>query len=144
MRVDFYLLSEGSAETALPALAQAVLKAGQRLLIVSDDAEQRRRIDEALWTRSPTSFLAHGHAGGAHDERQPILISDALGAGSGAANVLYADGEWREPEGFSRALLVFDEMTVAGARQCWKMLGAREGVERRFWKQQGRGWVEGP
>ena len=144
MRVDFYLLSHGSAEEALPALAQAALKAGQRLVIVSADAEQRARIDAALWTAAPTSFLAHGMAGGADDARQPILIAEDLARGNGAGFVAYADGLWREPEGFERALLVFDEMTVAGARDVWRMLGAREGVERRFWKQVDGKWIEGP
>ena len=144
MRVDFYLLSQGDAEAALPALAQAVLKAGQRLVIVSTEGQQRQRIDEALWTQRPASFLAHGMAGGPHDERQPILIAPELTLANGASNVAYADGQWREPDGFDRALLVFDEASVAGARQCWRMLGSREGVERRFWKQVEGRWVEGP
>ena len=144
MRVDFYQLSRDSAEVALAGLARASLAAGQRLLIVAEDLAQRKRISESLWTRFPDSFLAHGAAGGPNDARQPILISDALIAGNGASIVAFADGLWREPDGFARALLVFDEATLAGARECWRMLGGREGVERRFWKQQDGRWVEGP
>ena len=40
--------------------------------------------------------------------------------------------------------MLFDETTVQAARDCWRMLGSREGVERRFWKQDGSRWVEGP
>ena len=38
----------------------------------------------------------------------------------------------------------FGEDTLQPARECWVMLGKRGGVDRRFWKQQGGKWVEGP
>ena len=144
MRVDFYQLSQDSAESALPALVRKALAAGERMLVVSADPQQRRRISEALWSRIPDSFLANAEAGGTHDARQPILLSDEVEAGNGAAYVAYADGQWREAEGFARVFLLFDEATLDGARQCWRMLGSREGVERRFWKQMDGRWVEGP
>jgi len=137
MRVDFYQLSRDSAETALPLIARATLSAGERLLIVSADDSQRGRISQALWTRLPDSFLAHGQAGGAHDSRQPILISGDTKAANGARFIALADGLWREAEGFARVFLMFDEATLDGARACWRLLGERDGVERRFWKQQG-------
>ena len=144
MRVDFYQLSRDTAETALPLIARATLNAGERLLIVSGDDGQRGRISEALWTRLPDSFLAHGQAGGAHDARQPILIAGEPNPGNGARFLALADGLWREAEGFARIFLMFDDVTVAGARGCWRLLGERAEVERRFWKQQGHKWVEGP
>jgi DNA polymerase-3 subunit chi len=150
MRVDFYQLSRDSVEAALPLIARASLGAGERLLVVSADDGQRGRISEALWTRLPESFLAHGQAGGAHDARQPILIAgpslmaDGLPPANGARFLVLADGIWREAEGFARVFLMFDDVTLAGARACWRLLGERESVERRFWKQQGGKWVEGP
>ncbi len=150
MRVDFYQLSRDSAETALPLIARASLNAGERLLIVSADDGQRGRIGEALWTRQPDSFLAHGQVGGAHDARQPILIAgpgliaDNVKPANGARYLALADGLWRESEGFVRVFLMFDEATVDGARACWRLLGEREAVERRFWKQDRAKWVEGP
>jgi len=144
MRVDFYQLSRDSAEAALPLIARATLNAGERLLIVSADDSQRGRIGQALWTRLPDSFLAHGQAGGAHDARQPILISGDTQAANGARFMALADGLWREAEGFARIFLMFNEASLDGARACWRLLGEREAVERRFWKQQGHKWVEGP
>ncbi len=144
MRVDFYQLSRDTAETALPLIARATLNAGERLLIVSGDDRQRSRIGEALWTRLPDSFLAHGQAGGMHDARQPILIGDTLEPANGARFLALADGVWREAEGFARTFLMFDDATVAGARACWRLLGEKPEVERRFWKQEGNKWVEGP
>lgn len=145
MRVDFYQLSREPAESALPLIARAALKTGERLLVVSGDDSQRARISEALWARLPESFLAHGHAGGSHDARQPILLSDRPEPANGARFLAITDGVWREGETpFERIFYLFDEATLQPARDCWRMLGTREGIERRFWKQQDGKWVEGP
>ncbi len=142
MRVDFYQLSRDPAEKVLPQLARNTLKAGERLLAVSADEAQLARIAEALWEPSE-SFLANGRAGGEHDSRQPILLSDDTEAANGARFLAIADGQWREGE-FERVFYLFGEPELQAARECWVMLGKRDGVERRFWKQQGGKWVEGP
>ncbi len=145
MRVDFYQLSRDSAEATLPQIARNTLKAGERLLVVSGDAVQLGRIGEALWAKLPESFLAHGRAGGEHDAQQPILLSDAPEPANGARFIALADGVWREGEvPFERSFYLFDEATLQGARDCWRMLGTRDGIERHFWKQEGGKWVEGP
>lgn len=145
MRVDFYQLSRDPAEAALPLIARATLKAGQRLLVVSGDEAQLVRIGEAMWTRLPETFLAHGRAGAGHEERQPILLSPDTVAANGARYMAIADGIWREGEhSFERTFYMFDDVTVQQARECWRALGRQAGRERRFWKQQGGKWVEGP
>lgn len=144
MQVDFYQLSQTPAESALPLIARNTLKAGQRLLVVSDSPVQRTRISDALWGLKD-SFLAHGAAGGAHDARQPILLSDTPDPANGARFLALADGRWRdEAETFERVFLLFDNATIDDARGYWKLLGQRDGVERRFWKQQDGRWVQGP
>jgi DNA polymerase-3 subunit chi len=145
MRVDFYQLSRDPAEAVLPQIARNTLKAGERLLVVSGDEAQLGRISAGLWERIPDSFLAHGVAGGAHDTRQPILLSGAMLPANGARFVAIADGVWRDGEpGFARTFFIFGDETLQPARECWVMLGKRGGIERRFWKQQGGKWVEGP
>lgn len=144
MRVDFYQLSRSSAEDALPLIARASLTTGERLVIVSGDEAQLERIDRALWDKLPESFLAHGRSGGPHHVRQPILLALEVERSNNARYLALADGTWRDAEGFERVFYFFDEPVVTAARTCWRMLGERNGVERRFWKQQGRGWVEGP
>ncbi len=145
MRVDFYQLSRDPAEAVIPLLAANTLKAGERLLVVSGDCNQLAAVSKALWSHTPESFLAHGAAGGAHDARQPVLLSDRPDAANGARFVALADGTWRpEAESFERVFLLFGEAALDGARKCWRMLGEREGAERRFWKQDGGKWREGP
>ncbi|GAO53777.1 DNA polymerase III subunit chi [Novosphingobium sp. MD-1] len=148
MRVDFYQLSRDPAEGVLPLIARNTLGAGARLLVVSQDEAQLGRIGEALWTRLPDSFLAHGRAGGAHDSRQPILLSDTVNPANGARFLALADGLWRDAaegaEDFERVFLLFPPDRIHSARDCWRMLGQREGVDRRYWRQEGGKWREGP
>ncbi len=145
MRVDFYQLSRDPVEAALPLIARAAMGAGERLLVVSQDPAQLGRIGEALWTKLHETFLAHGMAGEPHAERQPILLSAAVEPANGARFLALADGQWREGDpAFARTFLLFDETSLQAARDCWRMLGTRDGIERKFWKQQDGKWVEGP
>ncbi|MGE3690149.1 MAG: DNA polymerase III subunit chi [Novosphingobium sp.] len=142
MRVDFYQLSRDPAEKVLPLLARNTLKAGERLLAVSADEAQLARIGNALW-EPKESFLANGRAGSAHDARQPVLLSDQIEPANGARFLAIADGVWREGA-FERVFYLFGDDTLQAARDCWRMLGTRDGVERHFWKQDGGKWIEGP
>ena len=145
MRVDFYQLSRDPAEATLPLIARNVLAQGERLLVISGDEEQLKRIGEALWTRLPETFLANGRAGDEHEARQPILLSDRLEPGNGAKYCAMADGLWRDGDAqFERVFFLFDETTLHDARKVWTMLGKRGGLERRFWKQEAGRWKEGP
>jgi len=143
VRVDFYQLSRDPAEAALPLIARKVLSDGGRLLVVSADADQRARIGRALWSLGPETFLANGEAGDGHEDRQPILLSDTLEPANGATFLAIADGAWREGEvPFARTFYMFGEDTVQQARQVWRDLRARGGVEHFYWKQEGARWVK--
>ena len=145
MRVDFYLLSHGTVEQALPQIAKRVKDAGQRMLVVSDNVEQLAALNASLWDQYPADFLAHGVSGDGHAARHPLLLSDNCEPENGARFIALADGQWREEAlEFDRAFLFFDAATIDGARGCWRMLGTREDTERHFWKQDGGRWVEGP
>ena len=145
MRVDFYLLSADPAPAAIALLARKTREAGERLLVVADDLDLLETVSQTLWESASEAFLANGIAGDEHDARQPILLSNEVDAVNGARFLLIADGLWREPgESFSRVLFLFDDTTRDHARQTWKALQDREGMERKFWKQQSGRWVEGP
>ena len=142
MKIDFWQLSKDPVEKVVAMIAARVLGEGERLLVVAKDAEQRRAVSRALWDAKPDVFLANGDASEPHAERQPILLSDACDAANAANHVIFADGEWREAEGFARAFLLFDEATVEGARGVWRSLDGAEGLERSFFRQDGGKWVK--
>jgi DNA polymerase III subunit chi len=140
MQVDFYHLTRLPLERALPRIAERVVESGGRLLIVAEDAGARTKLDQLLWSHSAESFLPHGQAGGEGDAHQPVLIAETPVAANGARNIALADGQWREEAlGFDRAFHFFDEERIAEARAAWKGLADRDGVERRYWKQNEAG-----
>ena len=145
MRVDFYQLGAEPPERTIPLLAAKARQAGAKLLVVSGDDAQLRAISQALWSEASDQFLANGIAGKGHEARQPILLSQACEAANGARLVVLADGAWRdEAVQFDRALLLFGDGGIEGARATWRQLGERDDVERHFWKQENGRWREGP
>jgi len=145
MQVDFYQLSRDPVDQVLPAIAARVLGLGERLLVVAQDEAQIDRISAGLWAGPPESFLAHGYAGEGGESFQPVLLARECVAANGARHIALADGLWREEAlGFDRVFYFFDADTIEGARTSWRELTKREGVEPRFWRQEGRKWVQGP
>lgn len=142
MKVDFWQLSRDPVEKVVALIASRVMGEGERLLVVSKHAEQRDAISRALWSAGPDSFLANGAAGATGEERQPILLSDVPTAPNAASHVIFADGEYREPTGFARAFLLFDEATVEAARGTWRSLDGIDGLERAFFRQDGGKWTK--
>ena len=144
MQVDFYQLGLAPVEQVVGSIAEKVLASDSRLLIVAADETLLARLDRMLWDRGATSFVPHGHAGGADDARQPILLSTSPDAPNLARNLVIADGEWREAAlGYDRAFYLFDDDALPGARLAWKLLSGRDGVDRRFWARDESGrWVE--
>ena len=145
MQVDFYQLTRDPAEQVIPAIAQKILGDGGRLLVVSEDSAQLDKLSSALWASKPESFLAHDRAGEGDDSLQPILLSSSCEASNGARMVALADGEWREAAlGFDRAFYLFPPEKTDNARAAWRALAGKTDVERRYWKQDGGKWRQGP
>ncbi|MEG3143980.1 DNA polymerase III subunit chi [Sphingomonas sp. RT2P30] len=140
MQVDFYHLTVTPLDRALPQIAEKVLANGGRLLLVAESEAQRSALDKLLWSYNPESFLPHACAGGEGDANQPILLAETPVATNAARNIALADGIWRdEALGFERAFHFFDGERIAEARLAWKALAERDGVERRYWKQNDAG-----
>ena len=103
-------------------------------------------MDASLWrTGGDESFLAHGVAGGEHDENQPILLSTD-GQNKNAAEVLLlVDGaklDIATVTGFQRACLLFDghnEAALTQARSDWLQIKAAD-IPAQYWSQADGGW----
>ena len=143
MQVDFYQLAGTAPEGVIASLAEKVLAGDGRLLVVAEDEAVLARLDRILWDQGTTGFLPHGVAGGSDDSRQPILLSTSPDAPNQARHMLIADGIWREAAlTYDRSFYLFDDSTLEGARLAWKLLAGREGIERRYWAQDGGKWVK--
>ena len=127
----------------LPLIARAAKRAGQRMLVVAEDAELLDRLDKALWEQFPEHYLAHGRADAPYAARQPVLLSADCAAPNGATLVALVDGQWRpEAEAFDRVLLFFDETGRAASRQIWRLFDERAEVTREFHELDGGTWVQ--
>ena len=143
MQVDFYQLGGSSPEQVIASIAEKVLAAEGRLIVVADDQPLLARLDRMLWDLGPVSFLPHALAGGADDARQPILLTTSEDAPNQARNMLIADGQWRDAAlTYDRSFYLFDADTLEGARLAWKLLAGREAVERRYWAQVDGRWKQ--
>jgi DNA polymerase-3 subunit chi len=143
VKVDFYQLAGLAAEQVIASLAEKVLALDERLLVVAEDEAALARLDRVLWDQGPTSFLPHGLSGSVDDADQPILLTTGSDAPNQARNMLIADGVWREAAlTYDRSFYLFDAASLDAARLAWKLLAGREGVERRYWAQEGGRWVQ--
>ncbi len=142
MQVDFYQLAGTAPEGVIASLAEKVLAADGRLLIVAEDENYLARLERMLWDQGAVTFLPHAVAGGAEDARQPILLSTSPDAPNLARNMLIADGVWRDAAlSYDRSFFLFDNATLEDARLAWKLLAGREGLERRYWALESGKWA---
>jgi DNA polymerase-3 subunit chi len=143
VQVDFYQLAGTPAELVIASIAEKVLAAGGRLLIIAGDESHLARLDRMLWDDGADRFIPHGLAGGADDARQPVLLSTSPDAPNQARNLLIADGAWRDSAlAYDRSFYLFDAASLDAARLAWKLLAGREGVERRYWAQVDGRWTQ--
>jgi DNA polymerase-3 subunit chi len=143
VQVDFYQLAGTPAEQVIASIAEKVLAAGGRLLIIAGDESHLARLDRMLWDDGADRFIPHGLAGGADDARQPVLLSTSPDAPNQARNLLIADGAWRDSAlAYDRSFYLFDAASLDAARLAWKLLAGREGVERRYWAQVDGRWTQ--
>ena len=143
MQVDFYQLASTPAEQVIASIAEKVVEGDGRLIVVAEDEPFLAKLDRILWDQGAAAFLPHGLAGGSDDARQPVLLTTSADAPNQARNMLIADGIWREAAlTYDRSFYLFDDATLEGARLAWKLLSGREGIERRYWAQEGGKWVK--
>jgi DNA polymerase-3 subunit chi len=143
LQVDFYQLAGTPPEQVIASIAEKLLAAGGRLIVIAEDTGFLGRLDRMLWDQGPASFLPHALAGGSDDARQPVLLSTSPDAPNLARNLLIADGLWRDAAlSYERSFYLFGNETLEGARAAWKSLAGREGVKRRYWAQEGGKWVK--
>lgn len=142
MKLDFWQVTDDPVEKVVALIARRVLGEGERLLVVSADAEQRAAIGRELWQAGPESFLANGEAEAPGGERQPILLSAEPAASNGASHLILADGAFRDTDGFARVFLLFPPDLAPAARAAWRAHDGREDVTRAYFAQEAGRWVK--
>lgn len=140
----FYHLTRSSPAETLAALLPRARAQGWRVMIRSPNRAVLERLDTALWTDPPDSFLPHGIEGGPQDADQPVLLG--LGAAVNGAKGLFlldgADVSVAEIQPMERVWLLFDGgdgAAVQAARVKWKTLTA-VGIPAQYWSEESGRW----
>ncbi|MCR9179242.1 MAG: DNA polymerase III subunit chi [Erythrobacteraceae bacterium] len=141
-KLDFWQYTRDPLEKVVALITKRVLGEGQRVLVVTAEAQQRAAISRELWQAGPESFLANGEAEAPGAERQPILLSGDLAAPNGASHLILADGVYRNSEGFARVFLLFPPEAAPEARQAWRAQDGRADIERAYFAQEDGRWVK--
>ena len=142
MKLDFWQYTHDSLEKVVTLIAKRTLGEGERVLVVSADADQRAAIARALWQAGPDSFLANGEADSPGAARQPILLSVETAAPNGATHLILADGVFRETTDFARVFLLFPPEAAPQARTAWAAQDGKPEVERAYFAQENGRWVK--
>ncbi len=142
--VWFYHLERSSLDEVLPELLERTLARGWRAVVRGTDRERLEQLDDRLWTWKPESFIGHALDDAPEPERQPVLLTDTVGAPTNCADALFLvdDAEPGELEPFARCLILFDgrdEAAVKAARARWRTVKTA-GHPVSYWKQAERGW----
>ena len=142
--VWFYHLERTSLDQALPELLEKTLARGWRALVRSTERERVEHLDGWLWSYRDDSFLPHGPDDESLAERQPVLITTAMGNPNAANALFLIDGaEAGALSGYERCVLLFDgrdEAAVAAARGRWSGFKAA-GCAVSYWRQgETSGW----
>ena len=136
--VGFYQLASKPIEQVLPRLLEKAVAAGHRAVVRSSDATALARLDAALWSYDPLSFLPHAIDGDTA-AGQPILLTAGEDNANGADLAAVIDGRLPgDLEPFKRVLYLFDgsdEEALGLARRHWKALKSREDVAPVYWKE---------
>ncbi len=145
--IGFYQLASRRAEAVLPQLVTKALAAGHRIVVRSDDAALLGRIDAALWSFAPDSFVPHGidsEVGADRAPHQPVLLTTApLPAANGADCLAQVGGDLPDDfAGLARVLFLFDADTVDIARARWRGLARQADLTPVYWREGESGRFE--
>ncbi len=144
--VNFYQLARRPLDAVLPRLLEKALAAGFRAVVRTADEALLARLDEALWTYEPASFLPHA-VDGDYAATQPILLTAAADDANAADLITVVDGVLPgDLAPYRRALYLFDggdDAALVRARAHWRALKGRDDVTPVYWREgEGGRWEQ--
>ena len=143
--IRFYHLQTQSQMAALPQLLAKAAERGMRAVLKLQDEDQVEKMNEALWSFAPDSFLPHGSKKEGNAPRQPIWLTTedenpngarVLFLGQGAQSAMQSDFDL-----CCEMLDGQDEDAIVAARGRWKSY-KESGFTVTYWQQNPRGGWE--
>jgi DNA polymerase III subunit chi len=145
--VLFYHLTRSTLEVTARTLLARSFDLGWRVVVRGRSAGLLDGLDRALWLGPEDEFLPHGRAGGAHDARQPILLTETTTLPDRCNALMVIEGADvlpAEVAGLERVWILFeggDEAAVERARGQWKTLSDL-GIGAQYWAEDESRWTK--
>lgn len=145
----FYQLLHEPLERALPKLLEKTRERGWKAVVQMADVQRMPALDQALWTFSAESFLAHGVEGEADAGLQPIYIASSAENPNAADIRFFVAGAGVDPaaldaaSGYKRLALIFDgrdDDALAAARAQWRELKPSGCAMSYYEQRENGGW----
>ena len=149
--ISFYHLQYSSAPTAVVRLVQKAADRKLPTLLLCQNEDMVKEVDELLWTFSTDAFIPHATDQDALTDQQPVLISSHHELPANHAELLVIQGRTAALDEaylkhFNKVMDVFDgsnDNDVAEARKRWAHY-KKQGYTMTYWKQnQKGGWQQG-
>ncbi|MDQ2093216.1 DNA polymerase III subunit chi [Rhodalgimonas zhirmunskyi] len=143
--VFFYHLTRRPLEAVLPDLLVRSIGRGWKVAVRGVDEKRMDWLDQKLWQGPEDGFLPHGLAGGAHDARQPVLLTTGRELPNAPDCLMSVDGaelSAEEVKTLDRTCVLFDgndQLSLATARGQWKAL-VDAGCAAKYWSEESGRW----
>lgn len=143
----FYQVLEATpaaVDATLPKLLEKAVAGAMTTTVICPNQSRAARVDESLWSYTPTSFLAHNMVG---EGAAPVLIGVDTAATCDIALFLSgAGGETPQIEDFAnfkRVIYLFEgsDIQKTKARRVWKQLKAQNATLSYF-QHNGTKWAK--
>lgn len=143
--VLFFHLTRSSVEQTARTLLMRALNQGWRVMIRGTDPARLDHLDRQLWLGPEEDFIAHGRAGGAHDSRQPVLLTQGGDLVNDPAAVMLLDGapvDLSQAQGLQRVWVLFEDADTEKrelARGQWRLV-TEAGLAAQYWSEESGRW----
>lgn len=139
--VSFYHLTTLPITKAVPRLIEKVYYSKQRLLVIAENEELMRVVDDGLWAYSTKHFIPHATYLDEDNEDQPVLITTKI-ENANNAEIILSLGEVNLDLSQCPKLLHMFDGNIANqlefARRKWKEYN-QNNISLVYWKQNIQG-----
>ncbi len=137
LEVSFYKLTTLPIIKAAPKLIEKIYYSNQRLVIIAENEELMKSVDDGLWVYSTKHFIPHATITDDHPEDQPVYLTTKL-ENPNEASIFMALGKVNlDQVSASKLLYMFDGNVPAQlefARKKWKFYQG-SGHSLTYWQQ---------
>lgn len=141
MEISFYKLTTLPINKAAPRLIEKIYYSGQRLLVVAENEELMRSLDDGLWAYSTKHFIPHGTFSDEYPADQPVYLSTKIENPNKSSIAMALGSVELDDAPVSKLLYMFDgniPEQVTFARKKWKSY-QNSGHALVFWQQNFKG-----